>query len=84
MIRLFLLAAGLFPALLALSACAKREAAFVEVGRTYTFYVDHDVRSNWVRGRVLDRTDDGWFLVKFEGEERWLNGKRTLFIMEKK
>lgn len=84
MIRIFLLSTFILPAFLLISSCAKPEAAFVEVGRTYTFYLEHDIGSNWVRGRVLERTDDGWFRVKFEGEERWLNSNRVLFVSEKK
>jgi len=67
---------------LGLNACAKRALPFVEVGKTYTFYLEHDIGSNWVRGKVRERTDDGWFLVKFENKNRWLNGRRVLFVSE--
>lgn len=68
---------------LLLGSCAERRAAFVEVGKTYTFFLEHDIKSNWVRGRVQERTADGWFRVKFEGQERWINADRVLFIQEK-
>ena len=65
---------------LCLSGCTKRALDFVEVKKKYTFYYENN--RNWVMGKIVERTDDGWFLINYEGKPRWINGNQALMILE--
>ena len=63
-----------------LAGCAKQAVPFVQEKKKYTFYFDNN--SNWTMGKVIERTDDGWFLINYEGKPRWINGNRAVMIRE--
>lgn len=70
----------LISAALGLSSCTKRALDFVAVNKKYTFYYENN--RNWVMGKVVDRTTDGWFLINYERKPRWINGNQALMILE--
>lgn len=65
-----------------LSGCAPKSMSFIKLQTRYDFSLERDLRQGVIRGKVLERTDDGWILIKYEQKERWLNGNQILLVSE--